>query len=171
MAYNVGTEEDPSWVNLSVSSGVVDGIVRAFDYETFIEACKVAELLYEVEEAVQDPETGETVLVGTGTWKWSKGVSVDEIGPVVVSPTEYLDDVEITPAVVDDRYHVNIRLTGQALTRVNEEGQLKWIEWGETWTYLGTKDMDINSSEEGLVLFGVSLIDPDSAKTKSRTWL
>jgi hypothetical protein len=40
------------------------------------------------------------------------GCYIDEIGPVVVTPAVVGPDGEIiTPAVMDDRYHVNVRLT------------------------------------------------------------
>jgi hypothetical protein len=40
------------------------------------------------------------------------GCYIDEIGPVVVTPAVIGPDGEIiTPAVMDDRYHVNVRLT------------------------------------------------------------
>lgn len=40
------------------------------------------------------------------------GCCIDEIGPVVVTPAVVgPDGAIITPAVMDDRYHVNVRLT------------------------------------------------------------
>lgn len=40
------------------------------------------------------------------------GCYIDEIGPVVVTPAVVNPDGDIiTPAVMDDRYHVNVRLT------------------------------------------------------------
>jgi hypothetical protein len=40
------------------------------------------------------------------------GCYIDEIGPVVVTPAVVGPDGEIiTPAVMDNRYHVNVRLT------------------------------------------------------------
>jgi len=40
------------------------------------------------------------------------GCYIDEIGPAVVTPAVVGPDGEIiTPAVMDDRYHVNVRLT------------------------------------------------------------
>jgi hypothetical protein len=42
----------------------------------------------------------------------SNGCYIDEIGPVVVTPAVVGPDGDITtPAVMDDRYHVNVRLT------------------------------------------------------------
>jgi hypothetical protein len=43
---------------------------------------------------------------------YPNGCYIDEIGPVVVTPAVVGPDGEIiTPAVMDNRYHVNVRLT------------------------------------------------------------
>ena len=66
MPYNIGTEENPQEVWVTAGGGMVDAIVRATDYDTFIAAAKAVGLMYELTETVVDEVTGESTEQGTG---------------------------------------------------------------------------------------------------------
>lgn len=172
MSYNLGTEESPILVLVRMSGGMLDAVVRATDEATFEAAARWAELKYEVMETVTDPETGETTEQGTGEWATAKGVHINHLGPVVITPGTYGEDgTELTAPVMDNRHHVNIRLTDPALSRVDEYGVIKWEKWAMAWSLGGEVDMEINANEVGKVMQGVSLIDPDTIASPSRVWL
>ena len=172
MSYNLGTEEDPILVLANFSGGILDAVVRATDEATFEAAARWAELKYEVTETVTDPDTGETTEQGAGEWATAKGVHINPLGPVVITPGTYDEDgTELTAPVVDTRHHVNIRLTDPALSRVDEYGVLKWEKWAMAWSLGGADDTQVNADEVGKVMQGVSLIDPDTIASPSRVWL
>lgn len=157
MSTNIGTEENPVMVFVRYAGGMLDATVRAPDRATFEAAAKTAELLVEVEP---------------GVWVNSIGVHFDHLGPVTIKPGTYAADGSvITAAVVDARHHVNIRMAPPSTLRVDENGKLKWHNWALAWTATGEPDQDQNASEDGRVLMGVSLIDPDSISSPSRVWL
>lgn len=172
MSVNLGTDENPLIAFVAVSGGYVDAVVRATDLAAFEAAAKVAELLYEITETVTDPDTGETTQQGTGEWAVAKGVNIDHIGPVEITPGTYdADGNEITAPVMDTRHHVNVRLGPPATDRVDAQGNLKWHKWALAWTQTGTDDTQVNASEQAKVLMDVALIDPETINTPSRAWL
>lgn len=76
-----------------------------------------------------NPLTGEplAVLDEAGAMVTSKGVSVDELGPVMKSAPEYDVDTgeEAKPAILIEGHHVNMRAEGELaalLLRMAEEG-------------------------------------------------
>lgn len=169
---NLGTEQAPAWVNLAVSGAFVDAIVRAPDEAALLAAALAAGLRYEITAEIVDEETGETSARGTGDFAWAAGVSVDVIGAVTLSAGTYDDDgEEITAPVVDQRYHVNIRLAPPAVERLDEDGTPKWHRWALAWSQYGEADTQINAAESALVFMGVALIDPDTIRVPVRTWL
>lgn len=91
----------------------------------------------------------------------SPGVSIDEIGDVIVTPATY-DEAgkELTPAVIDNRFHVNFRIAEH----------LAWQPIALAWMTQGNDDADANKDEETRTLAKVSLIDPDTVKTPARVW-
>ena len=172
MSHNLGTEESPILVLVRMSGGMLDAVVRATDESTFEAAARWAELRYEETITTTDPETGETTEQGTGEWATAKGVHINHLGPVVITPGTYGEDgVELTASVMDNRHHVNIRLTDPALSRVDEYGVLKWEKWAMAWSLGGADDTQVNANEVGKVMQGVSLIDPDTIASPSRVWL
>lgn len=60
-------------------------------------------------------------------------VSVDEIGPITTTPA-VLDEEgnELSPAVIDNRYHVNVRLDAESPSAISGPG----IEWLDPATIL-----------------------------------
>jgi hypothetical protein len=172
MSYNLGTEENPILVLVNLSGGMLDAVVRATDEATFEAAARWAELRYEETITTTDPETGETTEQGTGEWATAKGVHINHLGPVVITPGTYDEDgTELTAPIVDTRHHVNIRLTDPALSRVDEYGVIKWEKWAMAWSLGGEDDTQINAQEVGKVMQGVSLIDPETIVTPTRIWL
>ena len=172
MSINIGTDEDPIVILVTVSGGILDAVVRAADEATFEAAARWAELRYEVTETITDPETGETTVQGTGEWATSKGVHLDHIGPVMVKAGTYDEDGnQLTAPIFDNRHHVNIRVTEPALSMVDEYGVTKWQKWAMAWSMSGTPDTHRNSQENALVLQGVSLIDAETIRSPSRVWL
>lgn len=172
MSHNIGTEENPILVFVRYGGGMLDAVVRATDEATFEEAARWAELRYELTETVTDGETGETTTQGTGEWATSKGVYLDPLGPVVITPGVYAEDgTETTAPVIDSRYHVNIRLSSPAIGSVDDYGVLKWEKWAMAWMQGGTTDTQVNAQEVGKVLKDVTLIDPATINTQARVWL
>ena len=172
MSYNLGTKEEPIIVFVNFNGGMLDATIRCDSREAFDAAALYAGLFYEAMEKVTDEETGEVTQVATGEIKQAKGVYIDHIGPVMIQPAEYdSEGVEITPAVFDNRHHVNFRLVGTALEGADEYGILKWHKWSMAWSLGGSPDDVINAEEEALKLYGVSLIDADTIRSPSRVWL
>jgi len=156
---------------VSLTGGMVDAIVRAPDRETFLEVARTVELYYEVMETVTDPDTGETSQVGTGEWQVGKGINIDHLGSVVITPGTYDEDGnELTAPVMDNRHHVNIRLAPPATEKLDDNGNPKWHGWAVAWTQNGQPDPDVNATEEARVYNQVALIDPDSINTPTRVW-
>lgn len=145
-----------------VNGGMIDAIVRADTYDDWISAAVDAYLLFE------EHDEANNIYYRPGD-----GVNISEIGSIVIVPAEYDANNEIvTEAVMDDRYHVNIRLAGYALERVNEEtGNLQWKDTVELWSMMGEDDLNSNKNEFGKKLYNVTLIQPSSISTKKRIFL
>ena len=168
--------EDVS-VNLQSSGGIIDAEVRATDETTFVAAALDQGLYVKEMQTVVDEdgvETEEPVLDEDGNEiiRPAAGVNVSVIGPVVVVPATYDDDGnELTPPVMDNRYHVNLRMAGAALTAADENGYPNWKTTAILWTENGVEDTEVNNHESSLVVEGVGLIDPESIDTPQRVWL
>ena len=158
-------------VNVALSGGMVDAYIRCADLATFEAAALVAGLKYEVMQTVVDEETGEETTQGTGEYKVAKGVEIYPIGPVVITPAVMDEEGNVvTEAVMDTRHHVNFRMGEPAISRTDADGLL-WHKWAIYWTMQGADDTQINNAEQGKVMLGVSLIDPDTISSKARTVL
>ena len=149
-------------VFLGVSGGMVDAVIRAANREAFRQAALSVRILVQQD----DPEDDTTIRPG-------QGVTVDEIGPVTLTPAVIDEDGNVTtPAVMDDRWHVNVRLTGYALDDIGPDtGVLRWHLWGLAWSKDGAPDPQLNAAEEARVLYDVALIDPDTIASPSRVFL
>lgn len=98
------------------------------------------------------------------------GVYLDHIGPHVREPA-ILDanGNVITPAVIDNRYHVNMRITEPALSTPDavDPSKGKWQALRERWkTGLAGKN---NAGEKSWSLEGVELVE--AIADQSRVWL
>ena len=97
----------------------------------------------------------------------SPGVHLSEMGPAMVTPGD-----ELTPAVMDTRYHVNMRLVEPSLSVVDDAtGYQRWMTMACNWTRLGVPDAQVNKAEVGVEFADVVLIDPDSVQSPQRVWL
>jgi hypothetical protein len=94
----------------------------------------------------------------------SSGVEMSHIGPIWSR-----DD---PPVLIDDRHHVNIKLSGYALTRMDATltDRKFWEVLGLTWMQYGSPDTQINNLETGLKMANTVLLEPGSF-TPKRIWL
>lgn len=95
------------------------------------------------------------------------GVDISVIGPMVLDPGD--PDLGVAPTF-DNRYHVNLRLSGRALEVTYPNGSLKWEQMAVSWSTFGDTDTRPNAQEQAKVLERVALINPDSIKTPLRVW-
>lgn len=131
----------------SLRGGILHIVVRATDETTFNAAAVQLGVL------VDDPERG---LIP------APYVDVCRIGPLVRTPATYdRDGNEVTPAVVDSRYHANIWLGRFIVERgVWIPAAVRWAEEGR-----GLLLTERNKSEDGFSLNGVESLDPDTIAT------
>ena len=147
-------------VYAKLSGGILHCMIRCTDEATFEQVgLQVGLLQYEnpAQDAVVDPETGDEItpavppsgdLIPAGT------ATVTRIGPHVITPAVLDEDGnEVTPAVLDNRYHVNFW--------VRED--TGWEEWIVQWM-AGTPGSP-NADEDSIAIMGVELIDPLSVTT------
>lgn len=136
--------------------GMVDSMLRSDNKVTFEAAALTQGLLVE----------GEGELVP------APGANIDVIGPIPTTPGTYDDEGnELTPPVMDNRYHVNLRITGPMMISRNTEGLLKHEVTALNWSQHGTKTKKSNKSETGKTLYGITQLDMDSVNTPWRVWL
>lgn len=133
-------------VFVRIAGGFVDAICRASSEEAWLAAAQQAGVLVEA---------------GDGSLQPAPGIAIDVLGPVMLTPPEYGDDLAvIVPATFDERHHVNMRL----------REDLAWQPIALAWMG-GTPDAEVNRAEDARVFEGVALIDPDSVATQARVWL
>ena len=85
------------------------------------------------------------------------GCYIDEIGPIVTTPSVIEDGEIVTPAVVDEHHHVNVRLT-QIAGPMPDPVPEGYIQQGHDPAVL---------AEGGP---GVEWIDPATVNSPSRIW-
>lgn len=133
---------EPVEVFVRIADGYVDVMCRAAYRKAWTDAATANKLI----DADGNP---------------APGVSIDEIGDVIVTPATYDEDgKELTPAVIDNRFHVNFRIAEH----------LAWQPIALAWMSQGNDDAVANKDEETRTLAKVSLIDPDTVKTPARVW-
>lgn len=139
-------------------------MIRATDKATFeAQALAVKLKVHETPEvsAVLDPETGDVItaaIPASGPLVPTAGVTITEMGPLVLVPAMLDADGEVTtPAFMDNRHHVNFWLDAATVARG------EWMQWATDWTYYG-KAIVPNSVEDGSSLYGIELIDPATVK-------
>ena len=160
-------------VFVRLRGGLVEAIVRAADRATFDAAALWRGITYNVVETTYDPETGESVDVVTDEVELSEGITLDHIGPVVITPGTYdADGVEITPPVIDNRHHVNMQIAPPALDKLDDAIPTlkRWQVTAIMWSRNGADAVDVNASERAKVLSEVELIDPDSIGSPLRVF-
>ena len=62
----------------------------------------------------------------------AENVLIDEIGPIVITPAVYDEDGDIvTPAIIDESWHVNVRLIGDNFDIIglaSGDADTEWID-------------------------------------------
>lgn len=79
------------------------------------------------------------------------GVTIVEIGSIVLTPAtvEPITGLELTPAIIDDRFHVNLRLAEPALMKDSDEpGKKKYEKILEEWMNNGVNARKNNKKEK-----------------------
>jgi len=158
------------------SGPFVDTCIRATDRETWLQAALSQNLLYRdpIIEKTTDEATGEvteTIVGYEDELKVSAGANITEMGPVVLTPA-VLDDEgnEVTPAVMDNRFHLNMRIAEPLLSKADENGYPLWQKTALFWMTYG-QPVEPNNQERAKVVSGVEMIDPDSINQPDRVWL
>ena len=154
MAYEIH-EDGSVWVDgvrcyFAIENGVLRAMIRAESKMTFDGAALSVGLRYLNDE-------GETVT--------PRSVTISEVVPYVITPATYdTEGNELTPAVVDNRYHGNFWID---LARADE---LLWQQWGSLWTINGQLAA-ANANEVAYEYNGVELIDPMTVSSPSNVLL
>ena len=150
MAYEIH-DDGSVWVdgvrcNVAIKDGVLLAMIRAENKATFDGAALAVGLRY-----ISDD--GETIT--------PRSVTITELGPYVISPATYdAEGNELTPAVLDNRYHVNAWVD---LSRADNQ---LWQQWGPIWTLNG-QPAAANADEVAYAYSGVELIDPATVRSPS----
>lgn len=146
-------------------NGMIDALLRADTEEVWTAAAISAEILEYATARKADGST-ETFL------RPVKGNNIGVLGPVIITPGEYDEEGnELVAPVMDNRYHVNLRVAEPALSKVNDGGYPKWKETVLAWMNFGVDDTTSNKNEVGKKLSAVTLIDPTSIQTPAQKWL
>jgi hypothetical protein len=99
----------------------------------------------------------ETDAEGMMTLVYNEGFSADHIGSMVKTPAEWDNTTDpptlIKEAVMDDRFHVNLRVVGE---KVED-------------TFVKSKKYRPKSGKSGVA--GVAWVDPSTVETPQRVWL
>lgn len=116
---------------------MIDLQIRATDYQAWLDSAVAAGVVSGV-----DPDTGAAMP--------SSGANIDQIGPVTTTEAVYSEDglTLVTPAVIDARFHANLRFTGGG------------VEVGERYA------LDLTQGAYA----GVTLLDPADIDTPDRRW-
>jgi len=167
----------------------VDTVIRAKDQATW-EAAAISQGLLRIVKNTEtvvispavysyDEETGDRVLVKAEVTRTDplpdtignvRGASIAVLGAVTLVPAELdADGNVVVPAVVDGRYHLNMRISEPMLSNLNSEGFEKWKVTAINWTTYGS-DADGNSDEVGKTVSDVTLIDPATITSASLVW-
>ena len=164
-------EVDGVRVYATLEGGLLSCMVRATDKATFdAQALAVGLKVYQnpAIPAVIDPETGEVItpaVEASGPLIPSPGTTITELGPLVLTPGTYDEEGnELTPPVMDNRYHVNSWLAPWLVERGG------WKTWGVMWTQNG-QPVDPNNAEEAVAYQGIELIDPLTVSSPSNILL
>ena len=140
-------------------SGILHCMVRAVDEATFdAVGLQVGLLRYEnpaqPETLDEDGNVVTEAVEASGAIVPSAGNTVTRMGPHTITPAVLDDDgAEVTPAVMDNRYHVNFWVREYT----------NWEEWIVQWM-AGTPGSP-NADENSIAIMGVELIDPMTVVT------
>lgn len=141
---------DDTRVYAALSGGKLSVMVRATDRATFFAVAEQVGL-------VEADEDGNVAPI--------RDVTITELGPYVITPATFDEDGnELTPAVLDNRYHVNFWLGPTVVERNQWQAWLlQWMENGEA--------AQPNKDEASVGLSGIELIDPATIKSPANVLL
>jgi len=157
-------------VYAALSGGNLWCMVRATDKATFdAQALSVKLKVYtnpaQPEVLDEDGNVVTPAVPASGPLIPAKGITITEIGPLVLTPAVLdAEGTVVTPAVMDNRYHANFWLGPAAVARGEWEG------WGVLWSIHGA-DATPNHLEEGVGYGGIELIDPMTVSSASNVLL
>lgn len=135
----------------AMRGGVLHCMVRAVDQATFWQQAELVGLATR-----SDPDQPLRPV---------RGVTITEIGPYVITPGTYdQDGNELTPPVLDNRWHANFWLDNILVKLGN------WEAFALTWTANG-QPVDPMKEEEAIHHAGIELIDPNTVKSPSNMLL
>lgn len=144
---------DPIPVYVSIRGGYLHAMVRATDKTTFEQQAVAVGLVV--------PDDNMSIRRPDGSLRTPVGIDVCEIGPLTLTPGTYDGEGnELTPPVVDQRYHANFVLSAERTA----DGA--WEQWAVAWSAYGQPGTP-NRAEESLVYSGIELIDPDTVASPS----
>lgn len=162
---------DGTRVYAALQGGRLHAMVRATDKDTFDQ--KALEVGLKVHSspakpAIIDPETQEVITLAveaSGPLIPAPGVTIAEIGQLVLTPGTYDEDGnEVTAPVLDKRYHANFWLGPHLVDRG------LWKQWAVAWTENGYP-VNSNNQEEAVEFQGIELIDPTTVSSPSNVLL
>lgn len=165
-----GTYIDGTRVYVAIEGGRLWAMVRATDKETFdAQALAVGLKVYTTpaQPEVLDDEGNVVIpaVEASGPLVPARGVTITEIGPHIFTPGTYDGEGnELTPPVVDNRYHANFWLDAEA----TERGA--WKTWALAWTANGSP-AKANHEEQALEFQGIELIDPQTVTSPANVML
>ena len=162
---------DDTPVYAQLMGGILHVMVRADSEEIFDQAGLEVGLLQHKEpgsDAVVDEEGNviQEAVPPSGPMIATKGNTVYKMGPHVITPGVYDEEGnEVTPPVMDNRFHVNFWLGSETVERGN------WTTWILQWMQQGENTASPNKNETSTYLNGIELIDPLSIETRSNVLL
>ena len=168
--YVVAEDGTETAVFAKLSGGVLHCMVRATDEATFnAVGLSVGLLSYEnpaqPEVLDEDGNVVTAAVEASGAIVPSAGNTVTRIGSHVITPAVLGDEgVEVTPAVTDDRYHVNFWLGADVVARG------AWEPWIIQWMASDIEGTP-NKDESSLAMNGIELIDPLTVTSPSNVLL
>ena len=176
MAYSIDPDTghllvDGQRVYAAIRGGILHCMCRATDKATFWQQAELVGLVAHENPgapAVIDPETGEEITPAvppSGPLRPVQGVTITEIGHYVITPGTYDEDGnELTPPVLDSRWHVNFWLSHELVQKGD------WEQFALAWTING-QPVDPMKDEEAIEYGGIELIDPNTVKSPSNMLL
>ena len=156
-------------VPASGSSGMVDVILRGEDTSILKAALIEQGMLVDDGNGLYYTAAGVDI---TPYWEPSKQDFSDLFSPTI-TPAVVVDGEVVTPAVIDTRPHLNIRLSDNAVLKESQAtpGELQWVETLVLWMLYGDDDPLVNKSESAIKYSSISLVEPESVNTQQRVWL
>lgn len=165
-----GTFIDDTRVYITIEGGRLWAMVRAMDKATF--DAKALEVGLKVHTNPAQPEVLDEegnvlspAVEASGPLIPAPGVTITEMGSHVLTLGTYDEDGnEVTPPVLDNRYHVNFWLAHSLVERG------LWKQWALAWTANGQPGAP-NHTEESVAFQGIELIDPQTVTSPANRML